>query len=250
MSQPLVSIVMTAFNRANLLQGTLASIATQTYPNLQVIVVEDGVSLTGETEEVCFNSPIPIEYYCRRNRPKLDYSNPAIPKNIGIRKAAGEFLIIQCGEVRYKTHFDVAHLVKDLMYKEKISNFALCEALDERGSFKEWYAHPTERGTNWFLDFCQASHREDVLAIGGFDEDYQGYGFDDDDFALRMQASGVKYCWKPDVVTQHQWHPIADKRPDLSEEGRHRYNRMKFDLENKRRGPVANEGRNWGDINS
>ena len=42
-----------------------------------MIVVEDGISQTGETEEVCFKSLIPVEYYCRVKRPALSYSNPA-----------------------------------------------------------------------------------------------------------------------------------------------------------------------------
>lgn len=247
---PLVSIVMTAYNRAPLLKNTLASIERQTYKNLQVIVVEDGQSLDGATEEVCAESVVPVEYYCRVNRPRIAYSNPAIPKNIGIKKAQGDILIIQCAEVMYTKNTDIAELVRPLTERRQVSNFALCESLSKDGLFVGWYAHPTKRGTNWFLDFCQAAHLADVKEIGGFDEEYEGYGFDDDDFALRMQASGVTYQWANDVVTQHQWHTIPDKKVELSEAGRARYERVKWELSQGRPRTIANEGRDWGNINS
>ena len=159
-----------------------------------------------------------------------------------------------CVEVRYKTDEDVSNLVFPLIGTHKVSNFALCEALNYDGSFQKWYAHP-ERGVDWFLDFCQCSRREDVIAVGGFDEEYKAYGFDDDDFSFRMQASGVKYQWASAVTTQHQCHEVfggADSGylSPASELGRIRYNKMKSNIEQSLRGPVANEGRDWGNINS
>lgn len=41
-NEPLVSVVMSAFNAAETLPETLASVCNQTYRNLEVIVVDDG----------------------------------------------------------------------------------------------------------------------------------------------------------------------------------------------------------------
>jgi hypothetical protein len=52
--------------------------------------------------------------------------------------------------------------------------------------------------------------REEVLAVGGFDEDFGrnvgGYGYDDDFFAFCLNASGVRFLFRSDILAFHQWH--------------------------------------------
>lgn len=243
-----ISIVMTSFKRAHLLENTLDSIAAQHRKPNQIIIVEDGHDQA--TEDVCakfYRLGLPVEFYERRNRPNLGYSNPAIPKNIAIKKATGDILIVQCAEVMYTSPNDIVNLVRPLEECRGVSTFATVSARDAEGGFQEWYAGP-KRSQGWFLDFCQAVRRDAVLDIGGFDEDYKGYGFDDDDFAYRLQASGVQYRWALDVECYHQWHPIAEKDVALSEWGRTLYNKMVFEIESKKRSPVCNIGRDWGNI--
>lgn len=244
-----VSIVLSAYKRAHLLENTLRSIGQQTHKDIQVIVVEDGHD-DGRTEEVCQHAGFPVEYYLRSHRPRLSFSNPAIPKNIGIRKATGDILIVQCAEVMFTTPNDLATLIAPVEADPTVSSFALCKALAQDGSFQEWYAGPG-RCAGWFLDFCQAVRREAVLAINGFDEGFQQYGFEDDCFSYRLQRSGIKYQWNHDVTVNHQWHYVYDKDVPLCEWGRRRYEQMKADVEAGKRSIVANtERRAWGDINS
>jgi glycosyltransferase involved in cell wall biosynthesis len=242
-----VSIVMTSYKRPEQLRRTLHSISIQTRRPDQIVVVEDGgdEETRGICAVACMQKGLKVEYCERRNRPKLDYSNPAIPKNIGIKKAIGDILIIQCAEVRYTNPQDIERLVKPVEEDPSISNIAQVKALGRYDNFQEWYAGP-ERAPGWFLDFCQAVRRDKVMAINGFDELYEGYGFDDDDFALRLQASGVKYQWAMDVVCEHQWHFVPDKSTNLSDRGRIRYNMMKEAIDAGRRSPVANADRPWG----
>jgi GT2 family glycosyltransferase len=246
-----ISVVMTAHKRHTLLKNTLDSIADQTRQPDQIIVVEDGYD-GGATQGVCINAhndKLPVEYYCRKNRPNLGYSNPAIPKNIGIKRATGDILIIQCAEVMFTNPKDIENLVRPLEEAKGVSTFATVKALDPDGTFREWYAGPN-RAEKWFLDFCQASFLEDVIAIGGFDEGFFGYGFDDDDFALRMQARGVKYQWALEVECHHQYHPIYDKNTSLSERGRARFDKRKEEIETKGTGIVVNTDHTWGNINA
>ena len=247
-----ISIVMTAYKRHKQLENTLESIRTQTRKPDQIVVVEDGSD--GYTQGVCINAKnqgLPVEYYSRKNRPDLEYSNAAIPKNIAIRKATGDILIIQCAEVKYTSPNDIANLVRPVEECGGVSSFAYCQALDELGGFQEWYAGP-KRCAGWFLDFCQCVRRDRVEAIRGFDEGYMGYGFEDDDFAFRLQQSGVQYRWAPEVTVQHQWHPIYNKNVGLSERGRFRLEHMKrMVLENKMRDwIVANRNIEWGQLSS
>ena len=45
--------------------------------------------------------------------------------------------------------------------------------------------------------------------IGGFDEEYQGYGGEDTDFAFRARAAGVCLFDNP-AMAFHQYHPTYD----------------------------------------
>lgn len=55
--------------------------------------------------------------------------------------------------------------------------------------------------------FCIACSREDFLAIDGFDDVYQGYGYEDWDFMTRLENLGRKAGYLPRRATvAHLWH--------------------------------------------
>jgi GT2 family glycosyltransferase len=245
-----VSIVMTAYKRHNQLKNTLISIRSQTRQPDQIVVVEDGDN-GSNTRNVCEAaklSGLPVEYYLRKNRPNKGYSNPAIPKNISLQKATGDILVIQCAEVMYTKPADLANLVAAVEEAPLVSACATVKAFKENGDFERWLAGP-ERKADWFLDFCCAYRRADVMSIGGFDEGYTGYGFDDDDFAFRLRAIGVKTQWAAEVLCHHQYHGY-DGPPLMDDVSHAKYDTMVADVEAGRRTPVANIGRVWGDLNS
>jgi hypothetical protein len=64
----------------------------------------------------------------------------------------------------------------------------------------------------WSLNFAV---RRDTFAerIGGFDEDYRGYGFEDTDFAMRAARAGVPVAWVGAALAFHQHHPPTRLRP-------------------------------------
>lgn len=60
----------------------------------------------------------------------------------------------------------------------------------------------------WSLSFAVTSstwHR-----IGGFSEDYRGYGGEDTDFAQRAAERGVLLKWIGGADAFHQYHPVSD----------------------------------------
>lgn len=57
----------------------------------------------------------------------------------------------------------------------------------------------------WSLSFAVTS--EQWRAIGGFSEDYQGYGAEDTDFAQLAARSGVGLVWVGGATAYHQYHP-------------------------------------------
>jgi GT2 family glycosyltransferase len=56
-----------------------------------------------------------------------------------------------------------------------------------------------------------AVHREEVLRVGGFDESYQGWGYEDSDLVLRLLANGVNIrSGRLSVCVKHLHHPPAE----------------------------------------
>ncbi|WP_234567229.1 glycosyltransferase family 2 protein [Rhodohalobacter sp. 614A] len=86
-SEPFVSAIITTKNRADLLPRALDSVLNQTYPNLGVIVVDDGSD--DDTPQIIERYQEKHSIICIRNEQSLG-ANKA--RNAGIEKAKGEFV--------------------------------------------------------------------------------------------------------------------------------------------------------------
>lgn len=82
--QDLVSIVVTTYNRAQYLGEALESALNQTYPNTEIIVIDDGS--TDPTRELMTKYPSSIHYHYQDN------AGMAAAKNQGLALARGEFI--------------------------------------------------------------------------------------------------------------------------------------------------------------
>lgn len=100
MDNPLVTIIVPAFNAEAYLEATLKSLQNQTYPNLQIIVVDDGS--TDATPEIVRSHASKVSYIRQENS-----GSCAAPRNTGLKIAKGEFI----------SFFDA----DDLMAPDKIS---------------------------------------------------------------------------------------------------------------------------------
>lgn len=62
--------------------------------------------------------------------------------------------------------------------------------------------------------------KDDYLKVNGYDEKYQGWGYEDDDFGNRLCVSGVKSReLKTDMIQLHLYHPFdPSKKKSLNED--------------------------------
>lgn len=252
-----VSVTMSSFMRHPQLRDTLETYLTQTRRPDEIIIVEDGYD-QGATRGVCdefADRGLPMKWLCRRNRPNLNFSNAAIPRNIGIKAATGDVLIIANPEVKFTKPTDFENIVGPVEAAGeagKISCCAPCLAFNRDGSERQWFADPRCDGN--FSHFCQAFKRSDVVAIGGFDERFRGYGMEDYDYNMRLYHSGVRTVWAENVVVYHMWHEQVGN-PGEQNQQLEAFNR-KIAEENanavlkEHLSPEANVGLDWGNINS
>ncbi len=93
-NEALVSVVIPTFQHAETLSACLDSVLDQTYPNIQIIVVNDGS--TDNTAQVLEAYADRVTIINQENRG----SNPA--RNRGLQEATGEFVIFCDADVRMK----------------------------------------------------------------------------------------------------------------------------------------------------
>jgi len=82
----LVSIVIPVYNGSNFVEEAIKCAISQTYPNVEVIVVNDGSNDNGATANICKKYLNSIQYYEKEN----GGSSSAL--NFGIRKSNGYFI--------------------------------------------------------------------------------------------------------------------------------------------------------------
>lgn len=85
MYNPLVSIIIPVYNGSNYLKESIESALAQTYKNIEVIVVNDGSSDEGKTENIAISYGDKIRYFLKEN------GGVATALNYGIEKMNGDW---------------------------------------------------------------------------------------------------------------------------------------------------------------
>ncbi|HOW51572.1 MAG TPA: glycosyltransferase [bacterium] len=83
--QPLISIVIPVYNGENYLREAIDSALAQTYPNIEVIVVNDGSTDDGATERIALSYGDRIRYFAKKN------GGVASALNMALREMRGEY---------------------------------------------------------------------------------------------------------------------------------------------------------------
>jgi glycosyltransferase involved in cell wall biosynthesis len=87
------SVIIPVFNRPEELGELLKSLSLQSYQNFEVLVVEDGSSITSESFIRKFENDISITYLVQSNQ------GQGFARNHGMRKANGDFFVILDSDV-------------------------------------------------------------------------------------------------------------------------------------------------------
>jgi len=230
-----LSIVTAFYNRRALFLTTLRSLATSPLRHdLEVIVVDDASRASEQIDDVpdLFDFDITVV----KVRPEEKWwRNPCIPFNMAFNRARGDIVIIQnpecvhCGDIlgtavrrmRPETYLNFACYSADEELTRRIRDvdfvapdlparlLGVLKPTVDRGTVGDaetgWYNHSKHKANH--LHFCSAIRREDLEALGGFDERYaNGMAFDDNDLLTRIVRSGmaVQVIDSPFVI--HQFH--------------------------------------------
>jgi len=232
-------VLVTTFNRDQLLQLGLESIRRWN-PDVGILVLNDGDE--GNVQYICDHYK--AEYLFTGNNKHAQWRVPGYALNIGVKYSLEyDIVVLTCAEMWH--HDDcltpmIAAVEADPyalaipVGKDDMDNRYLPN-LDNEVKYAECQPLKTE------LPFLMAMDIDRFVEIRGYDEDFVGQSYDDDDLIERLQANGCHYT-KVDARCVHLYHPryCHDKRTA----GRLAINKKLYE---ERKGTVVrNVGREWG----
>ena len=191
--QPLVSIVLPTYNRADRLQTALQSCLRQTYRNLEVIVVDDGS--TDRTPEVvaAVQREDPRVRYFRQENQKL----PAA-LNAGFRLSTGEFLTWISDDNQF--HEDAIEVMANALSASPDVGLVYCDynLVDAEGHFIRRVRRPGPECISHrnCVHACFMYRREVYETVGDYDPHW--LYVEDYDYWLRV-SKRFKLMHIPDV---------------------------------------------------
>ncbi|MFM7413132.1 MAG: glycosyltransferase [Planctomycetota bacterium] len=230
-----VSILVTTYRRPRHLGLALESIARQRLDTttIEVVVSDDGSD--DETAEVVSRFAARSGIATRFVSQPHDGFRLARARNAAARLARGSYLVFLDGDCMIPPHHVASHVARRrpgtalLGYCARLTEPAsrtLCPeelaAVDLDGLVpsaerrllgrrhrKAWWRTALRHPTKPRLaggDF--GVWRDDFVAVNGFDEQFVGWGQEDDDLGLRLRAAGVRLESILDQTRSlHVWHP-------------------------------------------
>ena len=131
-------------------------------------------------------------YRYRRTELLPEFQSPGKIRNKGIQTATGEILITQDCEILHESPHVIEDLVNFLGDNKKLLATACLRKLDERGQFVGWYNHPGPPKCGIMGGCLLAIYRETVLDMGGFEESFFGYGYEDNYYIWLLSKNNVR----------------------------------------------------------
>lgn len=202
-SAPTLSVVVPVYNSNAFLQRCLADLATSTYDDYEVIVIDDG-----STEPV---APLAAQYACRYVR--IDGpSGPARARNHGATLARGTYLVFIDADVC--VHPDTlerfaAVFAADPTLAAVIGSYDDTPAepnfLSQYKNLFHHYVHQASDGPiNTFWSGCGAMRRDLFLAFGGFDQErYRRPAIEDIELGTWVSAAGHRIILDSTIKGKH-----------------------------------------------
>lgn len=142
--EDLISIVITTYKRSDKIEGAIKSVISQTYKNIEIIVVDDNAKIQDErnkTEKIVkkYKNVIYIQ-----NKENL---GGALSRNVGIKNAKGKFIAFLDDDDKY--------------IKDKIE--------------KQYQCYKQHKNDNVGLIYCycyRENQKENI--VGNYQNDYEG----------------------------------------------------------------------------
>jgi len=243
---PLVSVVITTYNRSDALLTVLNGLARQTDRNFEVIVADDGSR--PEHQSAIIESPVARALHVVHVwHPDVGFTASRV-RNRGVAASRGQYIVFLDGDCVPEADFVARHRMlatpgffvngSRVMLSPRLTARVLTGQEDIRGRSASYWlrqrlmGHASKlsgllrlpdgpmrikREFSWKgIRSCNFGvWRTDFERVNGFDESFVGWGHEDADFVLRLHHSGVArkngFCA---TEVFHLWHQEAARNQE------------------------------------
>jgi len=204
-----ISVVIPTYNNRDVLRKTIDAVLVQEFPPdaYEIVIADDG-STDGTAEMIRgVRAPVAVRYVAQAN------AGRSAARNLGARTASGRILLFIDSDIWAAPGLLTAHHAHYLPHARQL------------GVQGRSLTHPEARVTPFMkakditpdltirprhnLDPVHiitrnfSMLRDEFQAAGGFDEGFTGYGWEDIELALRLQAQGVRFVYEPGALAHH-----------------------------------------------
>jgi O-antigen biosynthesis protein len=198
---PRVSVVVCAYNAADTLEDNLRSLEALTYPDYEIILVNDGSK--DRTSEIG-------RRFARVRVIDTPNAGLSAARNVGLAEATGDIVAYTDADTRVDRDW-LTFLVQPFLYSDVVGSGGPNVVPADDSPMAQCIARAPGGPTHVLLDDRTAEHvpgcnmafrRDALLAIGGFNPIYLRAG-DDVDVCWRLQARGWKIGFASAALVWH-----------------------------------------------
>ncbi|MGP0071327.1 MAG: glycosyltransferase [Bryobacteraceae bacterium] len=193
MPDPLVSIVIPAYNPTAFLLEAIASASAQTHPHTEIILVNDGSRERESAAILAQASPLVSTYLEQTNR------GLGAARNTGFRAANGDFVVPLDADDLLDPSY-----IAECLAALRDSDAAFAYTAFQVFGTKSYQERPGEYNLYRLLDrnyltYAALIRKRDWEDSGGYDDTQKCFGYEDWEFWLRLGARGRfgRYVPKP-----------------------------------------------------
>jgi GT2 family glycosyltransferase len=223
-----ISVVIPSYNARQKLETLLLALGQQRLGpehSFEVVVVDDGSSDGTEAMVSNLDHDFDLRYIFK---PRTASSGRAAARNTGIAAAEGALVVMVDADqvvpprflaehARYHERHDALVVLgpRDDLDKRSVELAARGIGLDSltgvgNGDMRESALAVLGHNLNslatcWhFLFSCNVSvRREHLMAVGGFDEGFTGWGLEDSELGYRLRRHGLAFAYNPGATLYH-----------------------------------------------
>jgi len=239
----LISVILTSYNWAAALRAVLHALDEQTDHCFEVLIADDGsspseIETIRQAMDYC---DFPVSIVSQEDQG----FRAAKIRNRAVQQAKGKYLVFLDGDCLPRPDFIERHrklaekgywvpgnrILFGQHFTQRFLNNKV-PSLKHSGGY--WIIHRLRGNINrifpliyWPLSSRRKSHpkrwkgaktcnlgiwRDDFYAVNGFDERYEGWGYEDSDLIIRLIRSGIyRKSGKFALAVFHLWHPEQDR---------------------------------------
>lgn len=196
MAQPLVSVVVPAFEPGEYLREAIESLLAQTYPSLEIIVVDDGSAPPCRTTCDAYHA---VRYVAQEHR------GPAAARNTGVELSRGAFIAFQDADdlsTPERIEVQMRALRGDPPLGLVLAQLENFHARDF--ALPAWFRYEAALRSRMGFVSTALVRRDTFAKVGPFDTAYQ-IG-EDVDWLVRARDAGVRNAVCPEVLLRRRIH--------------------------------------------